>query len=561
MSRTTAPVLAGVRAPRAVAVLLAILLGLAGALVPAVAASAAAQGIIVDQANVPVVGIAAEIRGQISNTVVANVVTNASGEYDVLPLPVDGDYAIFVLNGATDINSDVYGYNTIQFTIVGGVAVVPDLVISRYVDIGGVIDNWSPAMGDVYVEVYRYYPIGDYWTGTSFDVTSTDGTFAIPTLVGAGTYTLWFSPDDYASPYVESFLGGEFYDPADAATFTLADGVGTSAITMHMRDAAFIYGTVTTDGITPLAGIDIGADEQTTYPALWHYTEATTDANGEYRLSVRPGGTYAVYAYDSPLYLGMTYDGFDACGCQFTPVVSTIATPATGIDFDLVLASSAVYIEGIVFDDALAGPSSPLDNVLVHLYKPVTGGWTEVDVVQSDSNGDFELLLPAFGSYRMRFELAGVWLPLIDGFATEGSGPMLDPVPAGCFVDTGGLDASSVLFDLAYFVVVGLNTAGGCGPEPTPGSSGGGGGNGSTGTPRVRTFIGDGGSVVAATPTPTPTPTSSPSPSSSPSDSPSPSEPPIPGPTGDAGFPWWIILIVVLVLGIIITIIVMVRRR
>jgi hypothetical protein len=547
------------RPRRATAILIAVLLGLAGALVPAASASASVQGTIVDQANVPVVGIAAEIHEQISNAVVGSLTTDASGQFTYLPVLADGDYGLFVLDGAADTPGDTYGYNTIQFTVSGGNATVPTLVLSRYVNISGVIDNWSAlGMGDVYVEVYRYYPVGDYWTGTSFDVTSTDGTFTIPLTVTTGTYTLWFSPDDYASPYVESFLGGEFYDPAVATTFHLDDGVGTSTIVMHMRDAAFVYGTVTSDGTTPIPGILVGADEQTTYPTPSHYTEATTDADGDYRLSVRPNATYVVYAYDSPLYLGMTYDGYDACGCQFTPVVSTIATPKTGVDFDLVLASTALYLEGFVLDDQLS-LGNPLYGVYVHLYKPVPGGWTETDVSYSDGSGYFELLLPAFGSYRVRFELAGVWLPVIDGVSFEGSGGPPDLI-SGCYVDTGALDATSVSGNSAFVIFAGLDLAGGCGPEPAP-SSGGTGGHSTPG--HGRTSFGGGGNLVAATPTPTPsaTPTSGPSPSSSPSDSPSASPTPDPVPAGDAGFPLWIILIIVLVLGIIVTIIVIVRRR
>jgi hypothetical protein len=493
---------------------------------------------------------------------VETVTSDSSGDFATISLPDSPDYYYWIHQNSTDINGLEVGLLQVNFAIASADLALGNVEVRRAVPVSGTITNWTSAMGDLRVQVYEH--VGGNWQ-IQTEALSDDANFSVPALLDDGDYTLYFILDTpVIVPYLDAFLGGEFFDAEDAQKVTATAGTPLTGITMTMPDAAFITGTVT-DAVTGagIPGIWVSTEDP---PEYYHWDETQTDADGDYSLRAIPGLTYAVYADDwtNSIYRSMTYKNLDPCGCTFTPVEPTLADPETGIDFALIEEDDAVYIEGVLFDDAILPPAStpaPFDNVQVHLYKPVPGGWTEIDVAESDT-GFFELLLPAMGSYRMRFEIGGVWLPVIDGFGDEASALFPDALNPGCFVDTGPLDAGSLDADVAYGLIAGLNQAGGCGPQPAPsGSSGGGGGGNPSGTPRSRTFTApDGSVVVTPTPTPTPTPTSSPSPSSSPEPSETPN--PEPGPeTADTGFPWWIILIVLLVLGVIITIVVIIRRR
>ncbi len=514
------------------------------------------KGTLVDQLGQPVLGLEFDVWDSGTGTLVTTVTSDGTTGDFLLNLP-DGSYYYWVHDGALDDSGDAYGLRSETFFITGADADLGNLEIRKYVDVTGTITNWIAAMGNIDVQLKA--ESGGSWFQLA-TTTSTGATFTISTPLNTDDYTLYFQLDSGSTaPYLPAYLGGEFLDPNAADMVSATAGTPVSGITMAMPAAALISGRVT-DAVTHagIPNIWVSTEDR---PDYYYYDEIQTDANGYYTLRAIPGLTYAVYAYDpGSVYRSMTYQNFDGCGCAFTPVHTTYVTPATGIDFALIEEADAVFIEGFVLDDELAF-GNPYDYVLIHLYKPVSGGWREIDVTYSDY-GDFELLLPAFGSYRLRFEYGGVWLPLIDGLVAEGSAfPSFDPATAGCYVDTGVLDASSVNSDLAFFLVAGLNQAGGCGPEPTPSGSSGGGGHSTSGHGRSSTGVG--GSLVApsATPTPTPTPTSSPTPSSSPSGSPSPSETPRPIDAQPLDFTWVWWLIVLLILGIIITIIVIVRRR
>ncbi|HEY4268736.1 MAG TPA: hypothetical protein VGM94_11140 [Galbitalea sp.] len=559
---------AGRRAPsrsfaRRVLVALAVtvlgLLSLNVAVAPAFA-SGDLKGTLVDQLGQPVLGLDFEVWSSSTGTVVSTVSSDSTtGEFD-LNLP-DGSYYYWVHDGAMDAGGDTYGLRSESFFITGADTVLGDLVIQKYVDVSGTISNWTAAMGDIHVQL-KTNSGGGWFTVASAD--STGASFTVPTTLVDGDYTLYFQLDlSSTAPYLDAFLGGEFLDPAAAATVTATAGTPLSGISMTMPDAAFITGTVTdSDTGVGLDNIYVSTDERPDYD---FYADTYTDSNGDYSLRVIPGLTYAVYADDPAAdYISMTYQNLDGCGCTFTPVTSTYADPATGIDFALIKDASAAYIEGVVLDDSLGaspGPD-PFENVLVHLYKPVTGGWSQVDVVQSDSNGEFQLTLPTLGSYRLRFEYSGSWLPVIDGLVGQGSASGPDPAAAGCVVDTGSLDASSVNSHVAYYVIAGLNQAGGCAAEPTPSSGGSGTSSGGHGRSHPASTI---DTTTVVTPTPTPTPTATPSPSPSASDDATPSPQPTSQASTSAGLDltWlWIGIgcVLALIIGFVVTMFIRGRR-
>lgn len=516
------------------------------------------KGSLVDQLGQPVLGLEFEVwstTGVVVGTPTSDAVT---GEF-VLPALPTGGYYYWVHDGALDDGGDAYALKSVGFHIGAGDTDLGALELRRYVDVTGTITNWTAAMGDLDVQLKTEN--GGYW-GTVASTDSTGASFTLSTPLNTADYTLFFQLESGSTaPYLNAYLGGEFFDPADAQMVPATAGTPLSGITMAMPDAAIISGRVTdADTGDGIPDIWVSTEDR---PDYYSYDETQTDADGYYTLRAIPGLTYAVYADDdNSVYRSMTYQNLHPCGCAFTPVEPTYADPATGIDFELIEETDGVFLAGLLLDDDVSS-GDPFDDVRVHLYKPVTGGWTEIDVAQSDSGGDFDMLLPGFGSYRVRFELAGVWLRVIDGYAAEGSAWDPDPLSAGCFINTGALDADSVSSGVAFFIIAGLEQAGGCGPQPAPSGSGGTGGPSTSGHGRDQTVYAANDSL-SATPTPTPTPTSSPSPSSSPSASPSSSPSPEPTPpveTAPLDFSWVWWLLGLLILGIVIIVIVMVRRR
>ena len=540
---------------RVVAALAAVTLGLLGVTLAVAPAEAATgfSGTLVDQLGDPVLGLEFIIHeNDGSPSGVDHHVTSdpTTGDFSLTGL-ADGQYYLIIgdnpiTGGYSDVNGDTYQNFGGSFYFLPGNEDLGQIVLQKRVDVSGTIANWTSAMGNLDVQVLTDVGGGNWQTVSSGD--SVGASFSIPTAVVDGDYTLYFQlPSTSTAPFLDAFLGGEFFDPASAAAVPGIAGTPITGISMTMPDAAFITGTVT-DAVTGdgIPGIDVSTEDR---PDELFGADTLTDADGHYTLRVIPGLTYAVFADDmSSTYYSMTYQNLDGCGCTFTPVHSTNALPATGIDFALIVDTEA-DIAGFVLDGSLSsGTANPFDGVTIHLYKPVTGGWSEVTTTQTDSGGDFQLVLPSLGSYRLRFEMGGVWLPAIDGLAGPGSasGPV---AISGCFIDTGTLDASSVVTHVAFAVLAGLNQAGGCTAEPSPnsgtGSTGGTSGHGSTGHGRSVIAASD---TTVATPTPTPTATSTPTPSpsaSTPGDSVSTPKPTAPAPAG-LDLTWlWIVLAII----------------
>ncbi|MEO5921319.1 MAG: hypothetical protein ABIQ01_09270, partial [Pseudolysinimonas sp.] len=179
--------------------------------------------------------------------------------------------------------------------------------------------------------------------------------------------------------------------------------------------------------------------------------------------------------------------------------------------------------------------------------------WTVVDDAITDADGYVDLFATSDGAYRLRFQIGGVDVAMLSANDVGcGCGP-LTLEDSGKKALLGGYTKSSPGDGYFEGTDVELTFA-------AP-SSGGGGTPAVPRKPKATSF----GSFAVPTPTPTPTPsatpTSSPSPSSSPSSSPSPSETPRPIDAQPLDFTWVWWLLVLLAIGIIITIVVIVRRR
>ena len=402
MSRSTeAPTHSRSFARRLSATLIVLVLGLLGALVPAVSASAATFSVrLADPSNNPVVGLDVDFRDS-ANAPMGIASSNASGIVEI-DLP-SGSYTFYVRDGSTDDALNVYGSS--YGTVFDVDPTVYDHTVYRYVDVTGTIDNWTTEMGVAGVHVQL---LGDTsrrqttpGTPINVDVVTHTNTFTLPVVVRDESYTLEFDMDEDNAPYFGVFLGGELDDPADATHLDGSSHANFSNLHVTMPAAAAITGTVTNEAGDPLENIWVEAADV----PYTRYYETQTDADGEYTLYVRPDLTYEVYAYDdNDVYDSITFDGFE-CGCaSYTPVEPTLADPETGIDFELPLAEIDMIVAGAVVSHGF----DLLPDLDVRLYRQVGSSWVfDQELLSDDGAGfgfmfNFEFLLPTSGRTASR---------------------------------------------------------------------------------------------------------------------------------------------------------------
>lgn len=549
MSRSTEPR----RAPqhtfrRPLASILVVLVALLGLLVavPAEAATGDITGRLVDQYGNEVLGLDFTIY---DSALTPYPVTSdpATGDF-LVNVPADGEYSYEIEGEFDDLG---YGYvsQSDLFDVVGTYD-FGDLVLERFENVAGTIDNWDPAMTEVYLTVYFLDPLSGSWDVVGYDASTTDGTFSVPAILDDGYYTMQFTMYPFSTaPYLDAYLGGEFDEPDESAYFFATAG-SPQTISMTLPPAAMITGRVTADGgATALSGILVVALQES--GAATHGDFASTDGSGEYAVRARPGETYSVSVFDPSggpdPYAAMTYNGFYGCSCQFTPVIPTALDPAADVDFEMTRESELFVILGELSATSFdTGPD--LEDIRIHVQRLVAGTWTELAVAESDSFGEFEVVVPRDDiAYRLIFEDSGTVLRVVDGEVGPGSAPAGDPVPAGCFVDTGVADPSWLDSGVLYYVDLGLNPGGGCSTTPVPPGSPG----TQIGSGRGRTAATSSPVVPNAAPTPTPTPTVTPRPTTSPT--PAAADPADPAPASAPDL-WWLLwvgigLLVIVVMG------------
>jgi hypothetical protein len=552
------------RRHRLIAALAVVMLGLLGALIPAVGASAAGgfTGRLVDQLDQPVVGVPvlisqrSDANGDPVSGVSQTVTTLGDGTFGASGL-ADGGYEAYVQEGTAGTGGERFSVVQELFTIADGEPDpdLGDVVTNRYVLSAGTIANWTEAMGDVRVDMYVLQG-GVQWQQINIQppatYTSTDGTFEVLAPIDAREFTLRFLIEDAESPFVDTYLGGGYnLDPELAAHLDGVPGVGFSGLSVTMPTGATVSGRVTGSG-GPLAGIEVEADGPD------YYDYGYTDALGNYTLYVYPGSDYAVYAYGDDSHAGeYYYTGGDPCGCAYDPVATSTAEPAEDIDFDLAYELATVDIEVI----ALNAEIEPLDQIRVRLYRASGDGWVLESTRTTDVDGDWpgvEFDDREQKAYRLQFaNAAGRILSVVDGavfFEDEDPAP-LDPVPA-CYAELG-----QVGDDVFALAVLDEETAtGACAALAAPTTVSPPGGSGTPSGPRQPPGV-----VPTATPTPTPTPTVSPTPATPSPSSTSPApEATDPAVIDTASSPdlWWLLWvgIALLVLVVIGGIVIFIRR-
>jgi len=484
--------------------------------------------------------------GGVDRSVMADPTGEFAFDLDLRPV----NYGIAVRS--YPFNSLDHHYVETDFTVDAAVTNWGTFEVTRYGNITGTIPGWVASMNPTLITAVK--DDGGTWGDHGIALYTADGTFAIPGIDEDDDYTLFFDVPDSA-PYLDSYLGGELFDPTLADTVSGTAEQDAAVTATPMVAAQVITGTVLHAGL-PVDGADIIAVEENGLSGF--HTVSLFD--GSYSLSVLPGFTYAVFAAASPYEL-QAWDHVGACGCGLTPVVaaSLPAAGPSGIDFDLVVPASEVELDIHVTD-----PGGGSATLTAHLFVQVAGAWIEVDSYDTDPGGNVDLYGTTDGMYRIGFESGGDWFPI--GHYSMDGGPQGSAAGGGCYIETGSLLTGTVhVIDANVDPAV---TSPAC-ADPSllagGGSPTGGSGSGSTsGSPRAS----GSGRGVSAPPIPTPTATATPRPTSTPSARPTAIPEPTASPAPEAAAEttpgawvlWWV-LIVLGVLGIAATVVMLVRAR
>jgi 5-hydroxyisourate hydrolase-like protein (transthyretin family) len=207
-------------------------------------------------------------------------------------------------------------------------------------------------------------------SGTRRGFTKTDaaGHFAI--VVPPGTYAV--AAFDDTLKYVTTFFNNQ-------ATFTSANPVSvaegiTATANFTLAESVHITGSVTNASGAPLADIIVNA-----YDASGSSTGTTTNASGQYSLSLRAGTYRLVFEDPKGDYAAVYYPNAESFS-----VSTPIAAPAANINATMVLGGH------------VTGSVTPASNVFVTAYNLDGTVRTTTFVV----NGQYSLVLPP-GDYRI----------------------------------------------------------------------------------------------------------------------------------------------------------------
>ncbi len=161
--------------------------------------------------------------------------------------------------------------------------------------------------------------------------------------------------------------------------------------------AAEISGTVRDTDSNPLSGVCIHVFSDLC--GNNYINNATSDADGSYRVVVPVSGMYYVQALPQCSYSLAVIDEWWTAGggtriCEDAEPVSVSSAETSGIDFSL---DPAAVISGTVSDT----DSNPLSNVYVNIYLDQCLGSSRVNRFTgvSNENGDYRTVVPVNGKY------------------------------------------------------------------------------------------------------------------------------------------------------------------
>lgn len=208
--------------------------------------------------------------------------------------------------------------------------------------------------------------------------------------------------DDYGG----DFHSAVFLEVTAGVTYQIAvygwDGdSGPFALHISKDVTSFITGKVTgPDGITPLAGIEVGANQLDGSGQEWDgVAYALTDESGSYRIKGLPQGKYRVEFIDwEGDFVREVYDN----AADFETGLDIVVAPEStvgGIDASL---AGAARINGRV-----TGPdgSTPLEEIWVAAYRwnALHLAWEWVSVDWTDEDGNYSIGGLPGGTYRVQF--------------------------------------------------------------------------------------------------------------------------------------------------------------
>jgi hypothetical protein len=210
--------------------------------------------------------------------------------------------------------------------------------------------------------------------------------------VGSGDYLLRTSNNlGYEDELHSNISCNPFCDPF-SGTLIQPNGFGNNVppVNFDLDLTPTISGTVTNEGAAPQANVLVGA-----YNTLGSLVAtAVTDGSGDYTIGNLYEGSFFVKTANLAGYIDELYMDLDCLpGCNAKlgmPVLTSSATPATGIDLTL---RSSSKITGIVRDSGAA----PLSGITVEIYRN-TGTFVGSDV--TDGAGSYEVGGLSAGSYH-----------------------------------------------------------------------------------------------------------------------------------------------------------------
>jgi hypothetical protein len=248
--------------------------------------------------------------------------------------------------------------------------------------------------------------------GSGFSTTDGNGDYAISGLA-AGSYELDYQPTE--GNYLESWWDDQPTE-ATANLVTVDSGAVANGIDQQLQPGATISGTVSTsDG--PLADAVVQAFDPTN--PLENEQPGVTDANGDYTITGLPDGSFDVQfsAPDSNTLATQWWQNASTEAAA-TPVPTSIADPATGIDATLVPGGS---ISGRIF--APGTPKVGLANASVSIF-PTNGGGPILGV-GTNRNGHYTITNVPAGTYSISIVTGG------------NSGVVAEEWWGGTFIETG----------------------------------------------------------------------------------------------------------------------------
>jgi 5-hydroxyisourate hydrolase-like protein (transthyretin family) len=292
---------------------------------------------------------------------------------------------------------------------------------------GTVTNSDGQGLGGIGIQLAHLVD-GDWFSyGEEFNLhTQDDGSYAIDGLP-AGTWRIGFQDPD--GNYLFEYYDDKGLDFGQATDVPVAAGETVSGIDAVLTRSAHVSGTVTDEQGVPLSDVSV---------LLWHpspedghpeiASDTQTGADGTYRLSGIPGGTYTLSFQSQGDFVDEYYDDTDQA--HATPVVVGEGASVTGIDARL---AKAAHITGTAADpdgngfEFLAVNAFRWTGSTWELVSTSFGGTQDNDPA-NDTHYDVPGLSP--GTYRLEFDAYDTFTTPTGGGLTEVAHEFYDDQPS-----------------------------------------------------------------------------------------------------------------------------------